>query len=104
MQRKATSLQENNTHSVNANLYPMHDRFPLIGFPLRKVRTFAQRPGMAFVAEGRLSQRSGLVLLINNPVGKRWWEKRKRLDREREVDVLVGCTDKNEQRLVTSTR
>ena len=55
-QRKTTE-----THSLSANRYPMHDRFPLMGFPLRKVRTFDQRPGMAFVAEGGFTQRSGLI-------------------------------------------
>lgn len=48
------------THSVSANLKPMHARFPLVGFPFKKVKVFDQRPGMALVSGRRFSQRSGL--------------------------------------------
>lgn len=48
------------THSVSANLKPMHARFPLVGFPFKKVKVFDQRPGTALVSGRRFSQRSGL--------------------------------------------
>ena len=48
------------THSSSANLYPMHARFPLIGFPLRNVSVLPHSPGTARALAGGAAQRSGL--------------------------------------------
>lgn len=52
--------KDGKAHSVNANFHPMHALFPFTGFPFRKLRVFAYKPGITLAFSCGPSHLSGL--------------------------------------------
>jgi hypothetical protein len=59
-EKQKKNKNNQNTHSINANLNPIHARFPCSGFPFKNVNVLACNPGIALAVSGGFAQRSGL--------------------------------------------